>query len=266
MLAIIRGAGDIASGTGRRLFRAGFSVVMTEVVEPLCVRRTVSFAEAIYDGEQHVEGVTARRAEPSKLTDWPYHRAIAVVVDPAADCIAALRPRVVIDARLLKRPTDTTIDDALVVGGLGPGFTADVDCHFVVETQRGHDLGRVLSEGTAAPDTGVPATRGGHSGDRVLYTEADGKFEPIATIGDRVEPGDALFRIGGVTQYSAIGGLVRGMLRPGLEVAAGIKAADVDPVAKDTDCVTVSDRSNAIAGGVLEGALHYLARNTVLPA
>lgn len=252
-LVVVRGAGDIATGTGRRLFLAGFGVVMTEIAEPLCVRRTVSFAEAIREGECRVEGVTARRASLGDLAAWPFDESVAVVADPDATCIDRLAPDVVVDARLLKRATDTTLDHAPVVGGLGPGFTAGVDCHFVVETLRGHDLGRVILEGAAAPNTGVPGTRGGHSRDRVIYTEASGIVEPIVAIGDRVEAGDALFAIGGTTHRSTIDGLVRGMLRAGLAVGAGVKAADVDPVATRTDCETVSDRSNAIAGGVLEG-------------
>jgi len=263
-LCLVRSAGDVATGTGRRLFLAGFAVVMTEIERPLCVRRRASFAEAVYDGSVAVEGVEARLAQPGGLDRFPFREAVAVVVDPRGDTAEALRPPVIVDARMLKRNPDTRIDQAEVVGALGPGYTAGVDCHFVVETLRGHDLGRVIRDGTAAPDTGrrAPrALRAGHAADRVLYAACAGTIEPLRRIGDVLAAGDAVCRVGGAVHATRIDGVLRGLVRPGIEVSAGTKIADVDPAARSLDGATVSDRANAIAGGVLEGVLPLLWRN-----
>lgn len=259
-LAVVRGAGDIASGTGRRLFLSGFSVIMTEVAAPLCVRRQASFSEAVFDGTARVEEVDARRIEPAELDDFPFAAAIAVIIDPDARVIEHSGPEIVIDARMLKKNHDTRIDQGRVVGALGPGFHASVDCHFVVETQRGHDLGRVLYEGSTTANTGTPAERGGFSEDRVLYSVRSGAVEPRVEIGARVKAGQTLFRIDGVDHQARISGIVRGLVRAGIDIPRGVKVADVDPLSTDAACCTISDRSNAIAGGVLEGVLRTLGR------
>lgn len=256
---VVRGAGDIASGTGRRLFLGGFSVVMTEIARPLCVRRLASFAEAVFDGATEVEGTRAVHAQPDEIAAFDFDHAIAVTIDPDGRFIREWRPDIVIDARMLKRNQGTTIDQAGIVGALGPGFHAGRDCHFVVETQRGHDLGRVIAAGPAAANTGRPAERGGSSDDRVLYSERAGTVRPSIDIGSRAEAGTVLFEIGDTAHVTRIGGIVRGMLRSGIDVAAGVKVADVDPLSDVADCYTISDRSNAIAGGVLEGVLRSLA-------
>ena len=258
MLVYVRGAGDIATGIALRLHRAGCQVVMADIAEPTCIRRTVAFSEAIRLGEARVEDVTARLAADARVA-----RAIAaagdvaVVVDPDARMIGALAPDAVVDAILAKRNLGTAITDAPVVLALGPGFTAGVDCHGVVETMRGHNLGRLLTQGSAAPNTGVPGDVGGYTTQRIIRAPADGAFEPLAAIGQRVEEGQPVARVAGRTACAQLTGVVRGMLPAGLAVTAGMKAGDIDPRCRAEHCFTVSDKARAIGGGVLEGLLYF---------
>ena len=260
MLAIIRGAGDIASAIALRLHKCGASVIMTEVEHPLTVRRTVAFSEAIHSGKTQVEGVVGVRAES---VDDALRRAlegvVPVLVDPKCSCIW-LEPDVLVDAILAKRNLGTAITDAPVVLALGPGFTAGVDCHGVVETMRGHNLGRLLTQGSAAPNTGVPGDVGGYTTQRIIRAPADGAFEPLAAIGQRVEEGQPVARVAGRTACAQLTGVVRGMLPAGLAVTAGMKAGDIDPRCRAEHCFTVSDKARAIGGGVLEGLLYFERR------
>lgn len=251
-LVVIRGAGDTATAVGRRLFLAGFPIVMTELAAPLCVRRTVAFSEAVFEGETVVEGVAARRAEVDELPAWPFEERIAVVVDEAARLVERLRPRVVVDARILKRPATCDRSPGGISGVLGPGARAGADCDFVVETRRGHDLGRVIYDGEASADTGEPAPVLGFSHQRVIYSSRDGVFEAAVGIADSVTAGDAVGWVDGHPFMAQIDGIVRGVLRSGVPVADRTKIADVDPRNCRRYCFTVSDRSNAIAGGVME--------------
>ena len=212
-LVLIRGAGDLASGVAWRLHRCGFRVVMTELPTPVVVRRTVAFAEAVYGGETFVQGTMARRAETA--ADALYmaaHGVIPVLVDPAAACRAELQPQVIVDAIMAKINTGTTIDDAPLVVALGPGFTAGLDCHAVVETNRGHDLGRVLWQGPAEPDTRLPGEVGGYRGARVLRSPADGFVHGHVPIGSVVEEGQIIAHVDGVPISAPFGGLLRGMI------------------------------------------------------
>ncbi|MBI4456671.1 MAG: EF2563 family selenium-dependent molybdenum hydroxylase system protein [Acidobacteria bacterium] len=254
-LVLVRGAGDTATAVGKRLFLAGFRVVMTELPEPLCIRRTVSFAEAVYDGKALVEGIEGRLAQFGELSRWPFEQAIPIIVDAEGNSIRALRPDVLIDARILKKNVDTRIDQAPMVGALGPGYTAGLDCHFVVETKRGHNLGRAIYQGSAEPDTGKPAPVMGYSNERTLYADQYGAFEALANIGQAVREGVVIGRIGETMLVSRVSGTVRGILRSGLKVQKGTKLADIDPRTCPEFCYTISDRSNAAAGGVLEGIL-----------
>ena len=255
-LVLIKGAGDLATGVAARLFRCGFPVVMTELPHPLMVRRTVAFGEAVYEGEVEVEGITARRVE-----DVPEARlalaaqVIPVLVDPQAGSARELAPAVLVDAIMAKRNTGTTIADAPVVIALGPGFTAGVDCHAVIETNRGHCLGRVITEGSAEPDTGRPGLVGGKTDERILRAPVDGPMEAVATIGDRVEVGQVVARIHGREVRAGTSGVLRGLVRPGALVPAGEKIGDVDPRAEPEHCYLISDKALAIAGGVLEAIL-----------
>lgn len=252
-MILVKGAGELASGIAWRLFRSGFPVVMTEVPQPLAVRRTVSFCSAVYAGKWTVEGVTARlvssvgEATPDE---------IPLLIDPSAACLSVLKPAVVVDAIMAKRNLGTTVADAPVVIGVGPGFTAGVDCHAVVETQRGHTLGRVYYQGAALPNTGVPAERGGHGEGRIVRAPAAGIFIGLAEIGATVAAGDLLGEVGSAPVRAAIAGVLRGLVHDGTPVTPGLKIGDVDSTGGRERCDTISDKALAVAGGVLEAVLH----------
>lgn len=257
MLALIRGAGDLASGIALRLHRSGICVVMTDLARPTAIRRTVAFSEAVVHGETRVEDVTARfarsAAEAMELLDAGV---IPVLADPACECRAALCPDVLVDAILAKRNLGTTITDAPVVIGVGPGFTAGEDCHAVVETMRGHTLGRVLYSGSALPNTNIPGLIGGFAGERVLRAPADGTFRAALEIGALVEAGDIAGYVADEPMRCTIAGVLRGLLADGVEVTRGMKSGDVDPRGAVENCYTASDKALAIGGGVLEATLH----------
>ncbi len=260
-LVVMKGAGDLASGVAYRLHQAGFRLIMTEIAQPTVVRRSVSFAQAVFDGATLVEGVCARLvATPDAALTVARARDIAVLIDPYAHVVAQLRPAVLIDAIIAKRNTGTRIDDAPVVIGLGPGFRAGVDAHAVVETNRGHRLGRVLLAGEAEPDTGVPAPVGGHGAERVLRAPADGIFIGVAAIGDRVAAGEVLGFVSSEPVRSPFDGCLRGLIQTGVGVQRGMKLGDVDPRATREHCFTISDKALAIGGGVLEAMLYLLER------
>ena len=258
MLVLIKGAGDLATGTAVRLRRAGLDLVMTEVERPTAVRRTVAFSQCMYDGTAAVEGLTARRASGKAEALAALARGeIPVLCDPGAEILKDLPFDGVVDAILAKKNLGTAITDAPIVLALGPGFTAGVDCHGVVETKRGHDLGRLILEGSAIPNTGVPGDIGGYTEERIIRAPADGMFEPLAAIGDRVEEGAPVARVAGSVACARLTGVVRGMLPAGLAVKQGMKAGDIDPRCEARHCFTVSDKARAIGGGVLEGLLYF---------
>ncbi len=262
MLTLIRGAGDIASGIALRLHRAGFQVVMTELAMPTTIRRTVAFSDAVTLGSQTVEGVTARLAgsceEAVRLLEIGQ---IPVLVDPDCSCISVLKPDALVDAVLAKRNLGTAITDAPVVVGVGPGFTAGVDCHAVVETMRGHTLGRVYYEGSPLPNTNIPGLIGGFAGERVLRAPADGVFTGTRRIGDRVESGDTVGFVAGVPMQATISGVLRGLLADGVTVRKGMKSGDVDPRGDAGYCALASDKALSVGGGVLEAILHFTAKD-----
>lgn len=262
MLVLIKGAGDLASGVAVRLHRAGFRVVMTEIGQPTAVRRTVAFCQCVYDGVTQVESITARLAgsveESEKIMA---NGEIPVLIDPACKARETLCPAFFVDAVLAKVNTGTSLTDAPVVLALGPGFTAGVDCHGVIETKRGHDLGRLITEGAAIPNTGVPGNIGGYTTQRIIRAPADGVFEPLAAIGQQVEEGQAVARVSGEIVTAQLTGVVRGMLQAGLPVTRAMKAGDIDPRCEVAHCFTVSDKARAIGGGVLEGMLYFGRRN-----
>ena len=262
MFVIIKGSGDLASGIALRLHHAGFQIAMTEIATPLSVRRTVCFSRAVYEGFAQVEDVSAELvdSEAGMRNAFSLER-IAVFVDPEGTVIQKYKPDALIDAIMAKRNTGTSKKDAPVVIAVGPGFTAGVDCHAIIETKRGHTLGRVLTEGTALPNTGIPGSIDGYTVERLLRSPADGIFEPKASIGDRVEKGETVAIIRDAAGESAlkaeIAGILRGLLPPGIEVKRGMKAGDVDPRAVREHCFTVSDKALAIGGGVLEALLRF---------
>lgn len=255
----IRGAGEQATGVGHRLARCGFNVCMAEVARPLAVRREVAFCEAVLDGAKTVEGIEGilARSAAEVMQTWR-RRKVAVVVDPECGLCAELRPDVVVDAILAKRNIGTHMGLAPLVIGLGPGFTAGVDVHAVVETNRGHDLGRVILSGSAEPNTGVPGSIGGYSIERVLRSPCAGHLKAVRHIGDAVAAGEVICTVNGSTVSTTISGVLRGLLRDDLVVPAGFKLGDVDPRAAREACFTISDKARAIGGGGLEAILMHL--------
>lgn len=256
MLVVIRGAGDIATGIALRLWRSHCRIVMLELSKPTSIRRTVCFSQAALYGAWKVEGVEARLAsDPENAEMLTKSGVIAVLTDPEGSAIAALHPDAVVDAILAKKNLGTGLTDAPVVIGVGPGFTAGVDCHAVVETMRGHDLGRVILRGSAMPNTGVPGNIAGHSGDRILRAPADGVFRQCLEIGAQVRAGDIAGEVNGIPMRCRIDGTLRGILADGTEVQKGMKSGDVDPRGIADYCIRVSDKAMAVGGGVLEALL-----------
>ncbi len=257
---VIRGAGDLATGVALRLYRAGLrKLVLLETANPLAVRRTVAFSEAVYHGQVSVEGVTAEflRVPGSAAASWKNGR-IPVLADPSAETLATLRPEVLVDAIIAKRNLGTSRSQAPLVIGLGPGFTAGEDVHKVVETKRGHRLGRVLSIGSAEPNTGVPGNVGGFTIERVYWAESPGVFSTPLQIGDTVSKGETLGTVAGIPVVAAITGVVRGLLRDGTPVTKRTKLGDVDPRGILAYCGEVSDKALSIGGGVLEAITAHL--------
>lgn len=257
-MVVIRGAGDLASGVAWRLHRCGFPVVMTELDRPLVVRRPVSFAEAIFEGQTTVDGITAERAvDVDQARHLLNAGTIPVLIDPEAALCAQLGPEVVVDAIMAKANTGTRMGDAPLVVALGPGFEAGLDCHAVVETNRGHDLGRVIWQGPAEPDTKTPGEVGGYRGARVLRAPADGRVVAAIAIGDTVQEGQLLAWVGAVPLVAPFTGVLRGIVHPTVPVHSGMKIGDLDARGKRRYCFTISDKSLAIAGGVLEAILTW---------
>jgi xanthine dehydrogenase accessory factor len=254
---IIRGAGEMATGTACRLHRAGFyKILMTEVAYPLAVRRLVSFCEAIYDGAAAVEGVQAVAiATPDQAVGLWSERMVPVLIDPKNSTRNAIKPHIIIDAILAKRNLGTSIEDAELVIGMGPGFYAGKDAHYVIETNRGHNLGRLISEGEAEADTGVPGTIGGVGTQRVLRSPTDGIFESDLLIGALVDKGQTVGQVAGKKVTAGIRGVLRGLIRPGTAVTSGLKIGDVDPRQNPSYCDTISEKARAIGGTVLEAIL-----------
>ncbi|MGZ3589807.1 MAG: selenium-dependent molybdenum cofactor biosynthesis protein YqeB [Thermodesulfobacteriota bacterium] len=259
LIVLMRGAGEMASGVVHRLHQSHFKVCLVEIPEPLAVRRAVAFSEAIHDGEKEVEGVRAKlifRQEEIEPT-WK-NEDIPILVDPdTRKTRNFLKPDILIDAIMAKKNLGTQISDAPLVIGLGPGFTAGKDVHLVVETNRGHNLGRVISKGAAEADTGIPGEIGGYTIERLLRTMKKGIFHPQKSIGERVNKGAVVAVVDDFPVIAKISGVVRGLLRDGVEVKKGMKVGDIDPRGKRENCFTISDKARAIGGGVLEGILYW---------
>ncbi len=262
-IILIRGGGDLATGVALRLRSVGLGIVVTELAEPLAVRRTVAFAEAVYEGEISVEGVTGRKVDdPSdtlKILNILGRSQIPVLVDPACSGAQSLYPLAIVDARMTKRPPEKLAHQALLYIGLGPGFSAPGDCHAVVETQRGHTLGRVIWEGSSLEDSARP------TGDarRVLRAPVDGILESGAKIGEHYEANQVVASVGGQWIAAPFAGILRGLLHPGIHADTGMKIGDLDPRDDPQLCRLVSDKALAIGGGVLEALLtrpHVRAR------
>jgi len=269
-LIVVRGAGDLATGTIHRLKKAGFRLLVLEAEHPAAIRRQVALSEAVYAGSARVEDVEAVRMDVDlaekknrkELLEQEMERiwkkdGVPVLVDPAGLSIAALRPAVVVDAILAKKNLGTTKEMAPLVIALGPGFTAGEDVDVVIETKRGHNLGRVIRSGSAVPNTGIPGIIGGYGKERVMHAQAEGILRNVASIGDIVEARAVIAEIetenGTVPVEASLSGLLRGLIRDGYPVTKGFKVADVDPRREELEnCFLISDKARCIAGSVLE--------------
>ena len=256
MFAVIRGAGDIATGIALRLWRSGIRLVMLDLPNPTAIRRTVCFSPAIRYGKQTVEDVTGLRAD--SVEDIPgiwAQNCIPVMADPEGKSIPVLKPDVLVDAILAKKNLGTKMTDAPVVIGVGPGFCAGKDCHAVVETMRGHYLGRVILNGEPIPNTNIPGLIGGYAGERVLRAPDDGVFHQLLDIGAMVKAGDVAGTVNGKPMICTIDGVLRGILPDGTPVFKGMKSGDVDPRCELDHCYCASDKAIAVGGGVLQACL-----------
>ena len=257
-LIVVRGGGDLATGIIQKLHHCGFKVLILETGQPSAIRRKVSFSEAVYEGEVQVEGDKAIKITSLEEAEmiWKCGN-IPLIVDPKGESISKLQPDAVVDAILAKKNLGTHMGMAPKVIGLGPGFTAGEDVHIVIETNRGHDLGRLIYQGCAEPNTGTPGVIQGMSSERVIYAPVSGKLKAIANIGDIVQNGDIIARVNDTVDVLAtIDGVVRGMLRDGFIVHKGLKMADIDPrISEQKNCFTISDKARCLAGAVLEALL-----------
>jgi xanthine dehydrogenase accessory factor len=229
-----------------------------EIEKPTAIRRSVSISEAVFDGSAEVEDIRCTRIAAISEMEACFSRGnIPILVDPSAEIVAQLKPAAVVDAIMAKRATDTRKDMAPATIGLGPGFRAGIDVHAVIETMRGHDLGRLILQGSAQPDTGVPGEVGGKSDQRVIHAPVAGEVTHIRNIGDKVEAGEAIGAVSGETVAAPFAGLLRGLLKDGLQAHAGMKIADIDP-RPDVDWRGISDKARCIGGAALE-AFFYLS-------
>ncbi len=259
MIVLIRGGGDLASGVALRLYRAGLRVIITELPQPLAVRRTVSFAEAAVAGEVTIEGVRARRVTDAgdslRVLQILSKGSIPVLIDPEAVSAQTLHPTVIVDARMKKQPPEPLRHTARLFIGLGPGFTAPKDCHVVIETRRGHTLGRVIWQGATTPDTGVPEGVLEYRSERVLRAPAAGTLKTFVHIGDHLDESQLIAEVAGKPVTAPFPGLLRGLLPDGQTVSAGLKIGDLDPRDDSSLITLVSEKSLAVGGGVLEAIL-----------
>lgn len=267
LIVYLLGGGDLASGVALRLHRAGLRLIIAELPRPLAVRRLVSYAEAVYAQAITVEGVTARLAGDLEQAMQVLQRGeLPVLVDPYVSMLPALRSRqpgpvVLVDGRMTKQTPDSDLHSADLVIGLGPGFIAGENCHAVIETNRGHSLGRVIWQGAPQPDTGVPEGLPSGKGvtlspaGRVLRAPVEGVLEATTQIGEHVEAGQVVASVAGHPIHAPFKGVLRGLLHTGVPVWPNLKVGDVDPRDDPRYCTTVSDKSLAIGGAVLEAIL-----------
>lgn len=256
-LAIVRGGGDLGTGVIYRLWRAHFKVLVLEIERPLVVRINVSAANAIFCGETEIEGMRIKRIDSPAAFNRKSDD-IEIIVSPGVELIEKLRPQVLIDAIMAKRNTGTVKDMTPIVIGVGPGFTAPEDVHAVVETKRGHYLGRAIYNGTAIANTGIPGIIKGYGTERLLRAPAEGYVTPICAIGDTVVKGETIAHIRDLPVSAQIDGVLRGLIHPSVFVRSGTKIGDIDPSGEKEHCWTITDKALAIGGGVLE-AIAYLS-------
>lgn len=260
-IVIVRGGGDIASGVIQKLYRCGFKVLVLEIENPTCIRRAVSFSEALFEDEIEVEGITGVKVRDiEEIEDAWKNNKVPVIIDPKGSYINLLKPKAVVDGILAKKNLGTYINMAPITIALGPGFEAGKDVDVVIETNRGHNLGRLIFNGEAQADTGAPGNIGGYTKERVIYSPCDGVINNVREIGDIVKKEEPLAYVGDYIVRATIDGVLRGIIRNNSKVYEGLKIADIDPRLEERkNCFTISDKARTIGGGVLE-ALIYLIR------
>ena len=261
-LIIIRGGGDLASGIAVRLFNAGFKIVILETMHPLAIRLPVSFASAVFYGSCNIENIEGILAETYDAADEIINdKKIAVLIDPLGRALEYYNSFVLIDAIMAKRNLGTHKEQAPLVIGVGPGFEAGVDVDAVIETKRGHYLGRVIYQGSALPDTGIPGEIAGESEKRLLRAPAEGKFIPVKKIGDLVQVDNVIATVNGISLKAQLSGVIRGLIYPHTQVSEGMKVGDIDSRGIKDYCFTVSDKALSVGGGALEAICSYLNKN-----
>ncbi len=258
IVVLVKGGGEVASAVAHRLCQSHFKVCLTEKPNPTAVNRGVAFCEAVYEEKKQVEGVVARLITSAEevLPIWAENK-LPIIVDPKASITNLLHPEVLVDAIMAKRNLGTKINDATLVIGLGPGFTAGKDVHVVVETNNSENLGRVILTGEAEANTGIPVSVGGLTKERVVYSPTKGVFRSIGEIGDLVAAGDTIAWVGDYPVKAKIDGVLRALLRSGVEVNKQTKLGEIDPSGDKRVCYTIRPRMRAIAGGVLEAILMH---------
>ncbi|QVK20816.1 EF2563 family selenium-dependent molybdenum hydroxylase system protein [Mycoplasmatota bacterium] len=255
---IVRGAGDLASGIIYKLNKSGFKIIALEIDNPTSIRRKVSFSEAIYDEVCNVEDLEAVKCKTiEEVKECLDDDNVAVMVDPKVEILNEIKPIALVDSILAKKNIGTRIDMADIVIGVGPGFYASSDSHAVIETKRGHDLGKIYYKGSAKENTGVPGDIAGYSKERVFHSPADGIINNYVKIGDIVEKNEKIFSVNGIDVLAPFSGVIRGVIKNGFKVHEGMKVADIDPRLDEVkNCITISEKARCIAGGVLEAILN----------
>lgn len=264
-IILIRSGGDIASGIIQRLYNVGFKIIILEIKNPSSIRREVCFGEAVYRGEIEIEGIISKLAKNlEEAYEMLEKGIIPVLIDEKGENIEKVKPFVVIDAILAKKNLGTKIDMAPITIGVGPGFYAGKDVDAVVETKRGHYLGKVIYEGEAIKNTGIPGNIGGFTKERVIHSEFEGHIKNISEIGDSVVKGQLIATVNGEKVLATIDGVLRGLIRDDYYVTKGFKIADIDPRKMEYEhCFTISDKARSIGGGVLEAVLTLMRKNKI---
>ncbi len=260
-LVMVRGGGDIATGSITALHKAGFPLIVLEIEAPSAIRRNVALSEAVYEGTWQVEDFTCRLCHTEKEIEAAWEaKEIPLLIDPKGESIAKWKPQVVVDAILAKKNLGTGRQMAPFTVALGPGFAAGEDVDVVIETQRGHNLGRIIYEGMAMPNTGIPGKIAGFDKERVIHSPAEGNIHNFHEVGDFVEQGEVISLIGEEKVYASLTGILRGMIREGYPVTKGFKIADIDPRKEELkNCFTISDKARCIGGSVLIAVMEHLA-------
>ncbi|WP_293961793.1 selenium-dependent molybdenum cofactor biosynthesis protein YqeB [uncultured Fusobacterium sp.] len=265
-IIVVRGGGDIASGAIQKLYRSGFKVLVLETETPSAIRRKVAFCEAVYEKEIEIEGIKARLVDnDEEIQDCWDSDIVPVMIDSRGKVIERLKPLAVVDGILAKQNFGTKRSMAPITIALGPGFSAPEDVDIVIETMRGHNLGRIIEEGRASENTGVPGIIAGVGIERVIYSDYSGVITNIEKIGNVVEKGDVIAVVGDNEIYASISGVLRGIIRDGYKVKKGLKIADIDPrISEKDNCFTISDKARNIGGAVLESILYLKKKKGIV--